>query len=72
MPRKAATKPPKGAEPPGHTEQDMIALARVALVEITPPDTFTDVAQVTRKEAWSTWPIPAPWLGTRGGPGPSH
>ena len=50
MPRKAATKPPKGAEPPGHTEQDMIALARVALVEITPPDTFTDVAQVTRKE----------------------
>ena len=28
----------------------MIALARVALVEITPPDTFTDVAQVTRKE----------------------
>ena len=44
MPRKAATKPPKGAEPPGHTEQDMIALARVALVEITPPDTFTDVA----------------------------
>ena len=50
MPRKAATKPPKGAEPPGHAEQDMIALARVALVEITPEGTFTDVAQVTRKE----------------------
>ena len=50
MPRKPATKPHKGLEPSGHGDSDLVALALVALAEVTGADTFVQPPKITRKE----------------------
>ena len=50
MPRTPTSKPPKGLEPSGHVDSDLVGLALVALGEVTGADTFVQPPKITRKD----------------------